>query len=476
MQDIAVNPARQIDPEALGAFQSAFRGTIIRPADASYDEARRLWNNLIDKRPAIIARCAGTADVVACIEFAKQQGVPLSVRGGGHNVSGSALVDDGLTIDLSQMRAVRVDHAAQTVHVQGGATLGDIDAETQLFGLMTTTGNISATGVAGLTLNGGMGRTRRKHGLSVDNLVSVDLVTANGQPLHASERENPDLFWAVRGGGGNFGVVTSFEFRLHALGPEVYAANQFFAIADAPAAFLRWRDFVEAAPDEISSVAFFWTIPRIDAFPSELQGQRIFLHDTLFAGDAAEGERALAPLQSIGTPLIEMSGRKSYAALQRAFDPFFSHGPIYPQFYAYWKSIYLRGLDAAAIDQIVASANALPSEEALIAVWRLGGAIARVAEDATAFGKRNAPYMLSFDTSWTDPSVEEKAIAWTRAQVEAARRFSAGGSYLNFPGVGEDAEVLVREAYGANYARLAEIKRKHDPEDLFRMNQNIRPA
>lgn len=464
-----------IDSAVIEAFRSIIRGSLIAENDAEYEEARRVWNSLIDKRPALIARCLGQADVVAAVDFARQNKLLVSVRGGGHNVSGSALCEGGLTIDLSPMRAVRVDQRSNTVHVQGGATLADVDRETQVFGLATTTGNVSETGVAGLTLGGGFGNLRRKHGLSIDNLVSVNIVTADGRVLRAAEDENPDLFWAVRGGGGNFGVVTSFEFRLHPVGPEVYFAAQFFSMDHAPQAFRAWRDFMEAAPEDISSLSFFWTVPRVDAFPEEIRGKRVFLYGALHAGDAAKGEQETAVLRQIGTPILDISGPGPYCAWQASFDPFFSRGTVYEEIYAYWKSLYLGGLTDAHIDELVVTAQGMPSEQCLMAIWHLGGAMARVPEDATAFGKRNAPYMLSYDSCWTDPALTKTVIAWTRAQVAAAQRHASGGLYLNFPGVGENTEDLVRAAYGNNFARLSKVKRRYDPGNQFRINQNIKP-
>ena len=465
-----------IDPETLEAFRATFHGRLIDEAAPDYEEARRVWNGLIDKRPALIARCSGLADVVAAVDFARTNALLTSVRGGGHNVSGSALCEGGLTIDLSQMRAVRVDRQSKTVHVQGGARLADVDRETQVFGLATTTGNISETGIAGLTLGGGFGNLRRKYGLSVDNLVSVEIVTADGSVRRAAEDENADLFWAVRGGGGNFGVVTSFEFRLHEIGPEVYFASQFFDLADAPAAMRAWRDFMESAPEDISSLAFFWTVPRHEAFPEAIRGRKVFLYGALHAGPAAEGKSATAALRAIGTSIFDMSGPGPYCGWQAGFDPFLARGPVHEELYAYWKSLYLGGLSDTHIDRLVETAGTMPSEQCMIALWHLGGAMARVPEDATAFGKRNAPYMLSFDSCWTDRALTDIVIDWTRAQITASQPFAAGGLYLNFPGVGENSEDLVREAYGPNYARLAEIKRHYDPDNLFRVNQNVRPS
>jgi FAD/FMN-containing dehydrogenase len=464
-----------IADEALAGFKVAFSGRILAPGDAGYDEARRVWNSLIDRRPGLIAQARGLADVVAAVTFARTHRLLLSVRGGGHNVSGSAVCDGGIVIDLREMRAVRVDRKTMTVHVQGGARLADVDRETQLFGLVTPTGNVSDTGIGGLTLCGGMGNLRRKLGLTVDNLVSVELVTASGEVKTASAEENSDLFWAVRGGGGNFGIVTSFEFRLHALGPEVFLAAQAFAIDDAPQVARKWRDFVEAATDEISSLGVFWTVPSVDAFPAGLHGKRVFVYSALYAGPAADGEKALAPLQRIGTPVLDLSGRGPYAGWQKAFDPFFLRGAVYPEVYAYWKSIYLKGLDDALIDDLVKRWENAPTDQCMLVLWHLGGAVARHNTEDTAFGKRSAPYLLSYDSCWTDRAQTDAVVQWTRDQIEAAKPHSPGGSYLNFPGVGADPNA-VREAYGSNYDRLAKIKAEHDPANMFRMNQNILPA
>jgi FAD/FMN-containing dehydrogenase len=410
------------------------------------------------------------------VQFANNNDLLVSVRGGGHNVSGSAVCDGGLTIDLSLMRSVRVDRHTNTAHVQAGAKLADIDRETQVFGLATTTGNVSDTGIAGLTLAGGFGNLRRKHGLGVDNLVSVDVVTAEGKVVHASAEENADLFWAVRGGGGNFGVVTSFEFRLFPLGPEVYFAAQFFNMDDAPTVFRKWRDFMENAPEEISSLAFFWSVPRVDVFPAELQGRQVFLYGALYAGDADEGEAATAALRAIGEPVLDLSGSGPYRVWQSAFDPFFTRGGVYEDIYAYWKSLYLKGLPDDCIDMLVETSKTAPSEQCLVALWHLGGEMARIPSDATAFGKRNAPYLLSYDSCWTEKGLGEQVVEWTRDRIADAETYAAGGLYLNFPGVGENTNDQVRAAYGANFDRLTEIKTRYDPKNLFRVNHNIPPV
>ena len=465
-----------ITQEDLAALRAGLAGPVIAPGDPDYDAARTVWNALIDRRPGLIVQCEGLADVVAAVAFARRHDLLVAVRGGGHNVSGSAVCDGGLVIDLRRMRAVRVDRAAGTVHVHAGARLADIDRETQVFGLVTPTGNVSDTGIAGLALGGGMGNLRRKLGLAVDNMVSVEIVTADGTVRTVSEAEHEDLYWAVRGGGGNFGVVTSFEFRTVPLGPEVMFAAQFFPIEEAAETMPKWRDAVEAAPDEVSSIGFFWTIPDLDAFPEAARGRRVFLYAAMYAGSAEEGETALDPLRSIGAPILDLSGRGPYAVWQQAFDPFFVNGQAYEKIYAYWKSIYLSGLDDDLIRELVDRAKTLPSDQCLVALWHLGGAVARTAPTATAFGRRTAPYLLSYDSCWIDPALGDAVIAWTKAQIDFAAGHSPGGSYLNFPGVGAVDLEAVKAAYGENYDRLRRIKARYDPHNMFRLNQNIPPA
>jgi FAD/FMN-containing dehydrogenase len=457
--------------QAIDELQADVRGELIRPGTPAYDEVRQVRNGLIDRCPALIARCAGTADVVAAVNFAREHELLLSVRGGSHNVSGAATNDGGIVIDLSAMRGVRVDAAARTVRVQGGATWGDVDRETQLFGLATPGGVVSSTGVGGLTLHGGWGWLRRKFGYCVDNLVSVDIVTADGQVRTANEAENPDLFWAIRGAGSNFGVVTSFEFRLHPVGPQVAFAAPLYALEDAERVLPAWRDFMASAPEEISSNALFWSVPAVAAFPAELHGRAVHILAAAYAGDAAEGERVLRPLRELATPLLDLSGTMPYAVLQSAFDPFFPRGWFY-----YWKSLYLDRLDDEAMTAIIGYASDRPSPDTLMGLWHLaGGAASRVAAESTAFGSRGAPYLLSFDATWTDPVDNERCIGWTRSAWSEMHRFSDGGLYLNFAGFGEEKEALVRAGYGVNYERLVELKTRYDPTNLFRMNQNIRP-
>jgi FAD/FMN-containing dehydrogenase len=463
--------APPLDAVTVQEFAAAQRGQLLLPDEEGYDEARAVRNGLIDRHPALIAQCAGVVDVIAAVNFAREHDLLLSVRGGGHNVSGAGTNDGGLVIDLSAMRAVWVDPEARTVRVQGGATWGDVDRETQLFGLATPGGAISTTGVGGLTLHGGWGWLRRKYGYSIDNLLAVQIVTADGQVCTASETENPDLFWAVRGAGSNFGVVTALTFRLHPVGPLVAMTAPFYALEDAERVLAAWRDVAASAPDELGFNALFWSVPAVEGFPLELHGRAVLILVSVYAGDAGEGERVLQPLRKLATPLLDLSGTMPYAALQGAFDPFFPKGWLY-----YWKSRYLDRLDAETIAAIIGYAADRPSPETLIALWHLqGGAASRVEATTTAFGSRDASYLLSFDTTWINPADSERSIAWTRSAWADMRRFGSGGLYLNFAGFGEEKEDLVRAGYGANYERLVELKTKYDPGNLFRMNQNIRP-
>jgi FAD/FMN-containing dehydrogenase len=463
--------ASALDAAAVADFAAALRGATIQPGDPTYDEARAVRNGLIDRHPALIAHCTGVADVVAAVDFAREHGLLLSVRGGAHNVAGNATNDAGIVIDLSAMRGVWIDPDARTVRVQGGATWGDVDRETQLFGLATPGGKVSTTGVGGLTLHGGFGWLRRKHGYSIDNLTEVEIVPADGQVRTASATENEDLFWAVRGAGSNFGVVTAFTFRLHPLGPMVVLAAPFYALEDAAHILPAWREFMAAAPDEVSSNALFWGVPAVEAFPAELHQRPVVILAATYMGGAEEGGRVLQPLRELASPLLDLSGPMPYATLQGAFDPFFPKGWLY-----YWKSLYLNDLDGPTMEAVVRHATDRPTPNSLMALWHLGGgAASRVGAEATAFGSRSAPYLLSFDTTWTDSADSERCIGWTRSAWADMRRFGPGGLYLNFAGFGEEKEALVRAAYGTNYERLAQIKAKYDPTNLFRMNQNIRP-
>jgi FAD/FMN-containing dehydrogenase len=428
-------------------------------------------NGLIDRRPALIVRCSGAADVVEAVNLARNRGLLLSIRGGGHNVAGNAVNDGGLVIDLSGMRSVRVDPAARTVRAEGGATWAEVDRETQLFGLATPGGVVSSTGVGGLTLHGGLGHLRRKFGLSLDNLISVDVVTADGQVRTASETENADLFWAIRGAGSNFGVVTSFEFRLHPVGPVVQLCAPFYALEDGQKALRAWRDFTASAPDEVNSIAVPWSVPDDEHFPEELRRRPIVVVAAVYVGSVEDGERILQPLREIATPLMDLSGPIPWTALQGAFDPFFPQGRLY-----YWKSTYVDDLSDGAIDTIVRRAAERPSHMSTITLWHLGGAISRVGAEATPYGRRDAPYLFTAEATWEDPRETDRNIQWSRDSLVAMQPYSKGGLYLNFPGFGEEKEAMLRASYGPNYDRLATLKAKYDPDNLFRMNQNIKPV
>jgi FAD/FMN-containing dehydrogenase len=462
-----------IDAEAVEAFVADHRGTVLTAVDDDYDAARVIWNGSIDKRPALIARCVGAADVKDAVDFARAHDLRVAVRGGGHNVAGNAMNDDGIVIDLSAMNSVRVDVEARTARAGGGCTLGDVDRETQVFGLAAPLGVVSQTGIAGLTLCGGLGWLRRSHGMACDALVSVDIITADGELLTASKDQHADLFWAVRGGGGNFGIVTSFEYELYPVGPMVTLAATFYRLGDDAADIVGgWNEFMATAPEDVASNCNFWSVPAVAAFPEELHGTPFVVPMAVHTGPLAEGEALLRPLRELGEPILDLSGQYPYATVQSILDPLFVKG----ERLNYWKSLYLDRIDGEGIARIVARAHDRPDPGALIALWHLGGAMNRVDPAATALGVRDASYLLSLDTSWTDHSDDESATAWTRDAWAEMQDYSSGGAYLNFPGQGEEGETLLRASYGtSNYDRLVVIKTKYDPTNLFRMNQNIPP-
>jgi FAD/FMN-containing dehydrogenase len=457
-----------LDASVIEEFRGRLRGQLLTPDDPGYDEARAVRNGLIDRHPMLIARCSGTADVVACVNFARERGLLLSVRGGAHNVAGNAVNDGGLVVDLSEMRGVWVDPRARVAHVQGGATWGDLDRETQLFGLATPGGVVSTTGIAGLTLHGGMGHLRCKYGLSLDNLLAAEVVTADGQVRRASADEEADLFWAVRGAGSNFGVVTDFTFQLHPVGPEVMLCAAMYALDDGPAVLRQWRDYIATTPDEFTPLAVFWSVP--EGFPPELVGRPIVILAGVYAGSVEEGERIVQPLRELATPLLDLSGPMPFTAIQSAFDPFFPEGLL-----QYWKSTYVDELSDDLLDALCDLAATRPSAKTTMDLWPQTGAVARVRTDETAFGPR-PPFMIAFESTWTDPADNEVNIAWAREAWASMQRFASRGIYLNFPGFGEEKEALVRAAYGTNYDRLVALKTTYDPDNLFRMNLNIAPA
>jgi len=447
-----------------------FRGRLISADHADYDIGRAVWNGAIDRRPRLIARCLGTADVVAAVRFARDHDLEIAIRGGGHSVAGTAVCDDGIVVDLSAMRAVRVDRANRTAWVQGGALWGDVDHETQAHGLATTGGIVSHTGVAGLTLGGGIGWLMRKHGLTVDNLLAVEIVTANGERLRASEDEHPDLFWALRGGGGNFGVVTWFEFRLHSIGPTVLAGPILWDASDAGEVLRFYRDFVREAPDELGTIVKFTTAPPLPVIPEDLHWRPVVMVGTCYAGPIEEGERVLRPLRASRPPLLDLVGPKPYMELQSALDSTVLHGWNY-----YWKATHLPELRDELIHVIAEHAFSFSSPRSYTAMFHLKGAVSRVATGRTAFANRHASHAIIHHAAWRPgEDFGDRDTAWTRGFFAALGRFREG-VYVNFLG-GDEAPDRVREAYGDSvYDRLVDVKTKYDPDNVFHHNQNIRP-
>jgi FAD/FMN-containing dehydrogenase len=424
---------------------------------------------MIDRYPALIIRCASENDVMAAVNFSREAGIPVAVRGGGHNVAGHATCDNGVVIDLSPMKSIHIDPAARTARAQAGVVWGELDRETQAYGLATPGGEVSETGIAGLTLGGGMGYLRRKYGLSCDNLLGVNIVTANGRLLRADEDQNSDLFWGVRGGGGNFGVVTSFDYRLHPVGPEVMASTVMYPLEDAGQAMCLWREFTQTAPDEVSSSCVLVNLPAVPDVPEELHNRPLVIVDGMYAGRGVAAENVLRPLRELSQPLVDLSGPAPYLQVQSAFDPLLPAGDRY-----YWKSLNLHDLSDVLINRSIEHSTSRPSNRTAIVIRHLGGAMARVDAGATAFGDRSALYNLSIDSIWNDPEDDQRNIAWSRAVWEDLRQFSSG-VYLNFPGFQEEGDKLVQAQFGKNYERLLAIKRRYDPTNLFRLNQNINP-
>lgn len=458
-----------VTQEQLGAFRSRLRGGVITPGDADYDQSRQVWNAMIDKRPALIVRCAGAADVSAAVAEARRQGLPLAVRGGGHNIAGSALADNGLVIDLSAMRSVRVDPARRRAWVEGGATLRDFDHEAQAYGLATPLGINSTTGVAGLTLGGGFGWLSRLHGMTIDNLLSADLVTADGARLHVDADNDPDLFWAIRGGGGNFGVVTTFEFALHPIGPEVTAGLMVFALAEARQVLAQYRTLVASLADNVSVWAVLRQAPPLPFLPTDWHGKEILALAVFSPQPFDAVQDTLARLRGFGTLVGEHVGPVPYSAWQQAFDPLLTPGAR-----NYWKSHNFDTLPDQAIDVVVEYAGKLPTPECEIFLGLLGGAAGRVAPTATAYPSRGALWAMNVHTRWQDPAQDAACIGWAREFFQKAAPYAAGGVYINF--LTADESDRIADAYGMNYARLREIKGRVDPHNLFRSNQNIAPV
>jgi FAD/FMN-containing dehydrogenase len=463
-----------LDENVQQELQMTFQGAIHKPGDPLYDAARVIYNGMFDRHPGLILQCSGAADVIDAVNLARTHDLLVAVRGGGHNVAGNSMCDDGLVIDLSRMRGVHVDRKSGTVRVQGGATWGDVDRETLAFGQVVPGGIVSETGVAGLTLSGGLGWVRNKYGLSCDNLVSAEIVLATGELVNANEADNPELLWALKGGGGNFGVVTSFEFQLHPLDPVVQVAVVFYPIEDGVSILRQWRDWVVTTPAEVSSAFISWTGPASEHLPPPVHGRSFVGTAAAYAGPVTDGEQVLEPLRHFGTPLAEIVAPLPFRMLQKAFDWAY---PLDGSIRSYWKSLYVNELSDGAIETIIDAMKNKTSPYSLLNIPHFGPTVRNVPADATAFRTRSAPFMVSLDGNWTDKDDNgQRHIAWVRETWDKLQPYSDGSVYLNFVGAEDrDADKLTRAALGQNYDRLVAAKRKYDPENMFRLNQNIKP-
>jgi hypothetical protein len=456
--------------QATETFARSLRGRLIRPTDPDYEEARALYNGMIDKRPRLIARCVNVTDVIAAVTFAREEGLLLAIRGGGHNGPGLGSVNDGLVIDLSLMKSVRVDPGTRTVRVDPGCTSGDVDHATHSFGLAVPFGIVSTTGVAGLTLGGGTGYLTRQYGLTIDNLLEADVVLADGRFVTASETEHPDLFWALRGGGGNFGVVTSFLFRAHPV-KMVFAGPIFWEATDAPSVMRTYRDFLPNAPEELGVFVGLKTVPPMDPFPREHWGKRACAVIGAYNGSADEAEKALAPLlKTVPRPAFNWMSTIPFPAMNGLFDPLFPKGLQW-----YWKGDYVKSLPDEAIETHIAQAANAPSDLSLMHLYPIDGAVRRVAKDATAWNARDATFSMVIAGIDSDPAHADALKHWGRAYWNAVHPFNLGGAYVNFM-MDDEADGRLQASYGDNFARLALVKAKYDPANLFRVNQNIEPA
>jgi FAD/FMN-containing dehydrogenase len=455
--------------DVLEELRGALHGRLLVPASPGYDDARAIWNAMIDRRPALIVRCADADDVVTTVRFARAHSLLTSIRGGGHNIAGNAVADNALMIDLSAMRTVQVDATRRIARVDAGATLADVDRAAQAHGLATPLGINSTTGVAGLTLGGGFGWLSRRFGLSSDNLIAAEVVTASGERIRASERSHADLFWGLRGGGGNFAVVTSFEFALHPVGPTVLAGLIVHPLDDAKDVLRFYRDFAPSTPDALAVWAVLRKAPPLPFLPAEWHGKEILVLAACYSGDIADGERILEPLRKFGRPIADVIGPQPFAAWQTILDPLLT-----PGMRNYWKSHDFLELSDGLIDVLVNFAGRLPDAHTEIAFAQLGGAISDRASDDSAYARRDAEYLMNVHGRWADAARDNAVVSWARALFTAAAPFATGSVYVNF--LSGDEETRVRAAYGANYDRLVALKNRYDPTNLFRVNQNIQPT
>ncbi|MEO7157163.1 MAG: FAD-binding oxidoreductase [Vicinamibacterales bacterium] len=452
----------------IDGFKKQFRGSVLVPGDNSYDEVRQIWNAMIDRKPGLIARCTSVDDVVQAVALARTNNLLVSIRGGGHNIAGNAVCDDGIMIDMSQMKNVTVDLKTRRARVDPGCTLADFDKAVQVHGLATPLGINSTTGVAGLTLGGGFGWLSRKYGMTVDNLLSADVVTADGRQVRASDTENAALFWGLRGGGGNFGVVTSFEFQLHPVGPNVLSGLIVYPFDQAKSVLTQFARFTETMPDELNVWMVTRQAPPLPFLPSDVHGKEMVALALCYAGDPAVGEKLIEPLRTFGTPYGEHVGVQPYTAWQQAFDPLLAPGSR-----NYWKSHNFSQLTEGVIDAIIKYAGALPSPQCEIFIGTIGGQTTKVAPEAMAYSSRDANYVMNVHGRWETAAEDERGVAWAREFFAQSQPFASGGAYINF--LTQDETDRVAFAYGGTYQRLVQIKKKYDPTNLFRMNQNIKP-
>ncbi len=457
-----------IPQETVEAFTTSLRGDVLTSKSPGYDDARSIWNAMVDKRPGMIVQCAGAADVTRAINFAREHGLLVAVHGVGHNIAGNAVCDGGIMISLAGMKSVRVDPKAKRAWVEPGVTLGDLDNETQAYGLAVPVGINSTTGVGGLTLGGGFGWLSRKHGLTIDSLISADVVTTAGAFVKASADENPDLFWGIRGGGGNFGIVTSFEFQLHPVGPEIMAGLIVHPFSDAGDVLRYYRDFAARAPDELSVWVVMRKAPPLPFLPEDVHGTEVVILAALYAGDMAEGEKALAPLRAFGNPIADVISPHPFTGFQAAFDPLLTPGVR-----NYWKSHDFLELSDDLLDTLIRYVGTLPDPQCEVFIAQMGGATNRIAPDATAYRHRDAEFIMNVHGRWENASDDDRCIGWCRELFEAATPYATGGVYVNF--MTEEEEQRVAEAYGDSYQRLVDLKKKYDPKNMLRLNQNIRP-
>jgi FAD/FMN-containing dehydrogenase len=462
--------AMELEAALVTALRAAMRGPVIAAGEPGYDETRAIWNAMIDRRPALIARCIGVSDVIACLRFARERSLAFSMRGGGHNIAGLALVEGGLLVDLSLMRGVWVDPAARVARAQGGCLLGDVDRETQLHGLAAVLGFVSATGVAGLTLGGGFGYLSRRFGWTSDNVRSMELVTADGRMVRASEKENADLFWGLRGGGGNFGVVTGIDYELYPVGPEIVGGPIAWRAESAPEVLEAVRRLAAEAPPELTLVAVMRKAPPAPWLAKDVHGQLIVMVLACYSGAPEAGEKLLAPLKALGKPVGDVLQRRPYVSLQTLLDATQPKGRRY-----YWKSEYLPGLTPELVAKQQEHAARIVSPHSAVIVFQLGGEIARRPVDHSAVGNRDAAAVLNITASWEKPEDDAASVEWARSAWNDMKRFSTGGTYVNFLNE-EDTGERISAAYGKNLDRLREIKARWDPENLFRVNKNIAPS